>query len=93
MIDVKAEILNPILKVLIDKAVQSVRNYGDKLINEYIIAYTVFSVVLTLGILILIFGTINVLKQGMWETNIILKILPFETLPRKDREDIKNFFK
>jgi hypothetical protein len=93
MIDLKAEILNPVLKILIDKAEKSVINYGKQLINQYVITFIVFAALLTLGTLILIFKTINVLKQGIWDTNIILKILPFETLPKGDREEIKNFFK
>jgi hypothetical protein len=34
----------------------------------------------------------RVLRQAMWDTNIILKIIPFETLPKEDRIDIKDFF-
>ena len=93
MIDLKAEILNPVLKILIDKAEVSVINYGKQLINHYVITFIAFAVFLTLGTLILIFKTIHALKQGIWDTNIILKILPFETLPKGDREEIKNFFK
>ena len=93
MIDLKAEILNPVLQILIDKAEISVINYGKQLINQYVITFIVFAALLTLGTLILIFKTINVLKQGIWDTNIILKILPFESLPKGDREEIKNFFK
>ena len=92
MIDLKAEILNPVLKILIDQAETSVINYGKLLINQYIITFIVFAALLTLGTLILIFKTINVLKQGMWDTNIMLKILPFETMNKGDREEIKKFF-
>jgi hypothetical protein len=93
MIDLKAEILNPVLQILIDKAEISVINYGKQLINQYVITFIVFAALLTLGTLILIFKTIDVLKQGIWDTNITLKILPFETMPKGDREEIKNFFK
>jgi hypothetical protein len=93
MIDLKAEILNPVLQILIDKAEVSVINYGKQLINHYVITFIVFATFLTLGTLILIFKTIHALKQGIWDTNILLKILPFETLPKGDREEIKNFFK
>ena len=34
----------------------------------------------------------RVLRKSMWDTNIILKIIPFETLPKKDRIEIKDFF-
>jgi hypothetical protein len=35
----------------------------------------------------------RVLRKSMWDTNIILKIIPFESLPKEDRIEIKDFFK
>jgi hypothetical protein len=34
----------------------------------------------------------KILRRSMWDTNILLKIIPFEMLPKTDRIEIKDFF-
>lgn len=70
----------------------SVIQYIQKLLNDFITAFIVFLTILSLAALFLIFIGFRVLRKSMWDTNIILKIIPFETLPKKDRIDIKDFF-
>jgi hypothetical protein len=70
----------------------SVIQYIQKLLNDFITAFIIFLTILTLASLILILVGFKVLRKSMWDTNIILKIIPFETLPKADRIDIKDFF-
>jgi hypothetical protein len=70
----------------------SVNGYVQGLLKEFIIAFAVFASLLTLGLIILLSFGFKKLRRSMWDTNIILKIIPFETLPKKDRIQIKDFF-
>lgn len=51
-----------------------------------------FVALLTLGLGVLVLVGFKILKKSMWDSNIILKIIPFETLPKQDRIEIKDFF-
>ncbi len=68
-------------------------NYIRTLLNDFIAAYLIFAIFLTFGTFALVWWSIQVVKRNMWDTNIILKILPFESLKREERENIKAFFK
>jgi hypothetical protein len=71
---------------------QSVISYIQKLLNNFITAFIVFIVALTIAVVVLILVGFKTLRRSMWDTNIILKIIPFETLSRQDRVEIKEFF-
>ena len=71
---------------------ESVIAYIQKLVNDFITAFVVFVTLLTIAVAILALVGFRVLRKSMWDTNIILKIIPFETLPKSDRIDIKDFF-
>ena len=59
---------------------------------NFITAFIVFVTILTIALIVLVFVGFRILRRSMWDTNIILKIIPFETLPKKDRIEIKDFF-
>jgi hypothetical protein len=59
---------------------------------NFITAFIVFVTILTIALIVLVFVGFKILRRSMWDTNIILKIIPFETLPKKDRIEIKDFF-
>ena len=59
---------------------------------NFITAFIVFVAILTIALIVLVFVGFKILRRSMWDTNIILKIIPFETLPKKDRIEIKDFF-
>lgn len=92
IIDMKATILDPALNQLKQQCMQSVIDYIQLLLNNFITAFGVFIAILTVAVLILIFFGFKVLRKSMWDTNMILKIIPFETLPKADRIEIKDFF-
>ena len=71
---------------------ESVIEYISKLLNNIIIAFIVFIFILTVALIVLMLLGFRVLRQAMWDTNIILKIIPFESLPRQERIEIKDFF-
>ena len=92
MLDTKVFVLDKILKKLKQKSMNSALNYIKSLLNDFIIAYLVFTVILTIGLVGILWWSLVVIKRNMWDTNIILKILPYETLSRNEREEIKVFF-
>lgn len=86
------QVVTPIMSTLNDQTMASVFAYIEKLLNDFITAFIVFAAVLSVAVLLLIFIGFRVLRKSMWETNIILKIIPFESLPRADRIEIKDFY-
>ena len=92
IIDMKAQILDPALNQLKQICMDSVIQYIQVLLLDFVTAFIVFASLLTVAMLILIVVGFKFLRKSMWDTNIILKIIPFETLPRSDRIEIKDFF-
>lgn len=92
IIDMKAKVLDPTLNLLKQTCMESVINYIQRLLNNFITAFIVFSTLLTVGVIVLIILGFKVLRKSMWDTNIILKVIPFESLPKEDRVEIKDFF-
>ena len=93
VIDTKVLVLDKILKKLKQASMTSAIDYTKSLRNDFILGYLIFSIVLTLSLCAILWWSLVVIKGNMWDTNIILKILPIETLSRVEREEIKNFFK
>lgn len=93
IIDIKARLLTPLLDALNIKAMESVINYIHKLLNDSMTAFIIFAVLMTIGLIIILFTGFKIMKKSMLDTNILLRIIPFEHLPKEYREDIKEFFK
>lgn len=93
VIDLKSILLNLVIDRLIINSMQSVISYIKSLLMDFVVAYAIFTILISLTIVFMIYWSLRYIKRNMWNTNIILKILPFETLPREDREMIKEFFK
>ena len=92
IIDMKAQILDPALNQLKQICMDSVIQYIQVLLLDFVTAFIVFASLLTVAMLVLIAVGFKFLRKSMLDTNIILKIIPFETLPRSDRIEIKDFF-
>ena len=93
VIDTKVLVLDKILKKLKQASMTSAIDYIKSLLNDFIMGYLIFTIVLTLSLCAILWWSLVVIKGNMWNTNIILKILPIETLSKAEREEIKNFFK
>jgi hypothetical protein len=92
LIDTKALILDKLLKRLKSDTMRSALSYIQALLNDFLVAYVIFAIVLTAGTIAIAWWSLSVIKGNMWDTNIILKILPYETLSREEREEVKVFF-
>lgn len=92
IIDLKALILDPTLNRLKQLSMMSVISHMKSLMESFLTSYVVFAVLLTICTLILVCIGFRILRQSMWDTNVILKVIPFETLPKKERIEIKDFF-
>ena len=88
----KANILDPALNQLKQICMDSVIQYIQVLLLDFVTAFIVFASLLTVAMVVLIVVGFKFLRKSMLDTNIILKIIPFETLPRSDRIEIKDFF-
>ncbi len=93
VIDLKSILLNLVIDRLKINYMESVISYIKSLLMDFVVAYAIFTILISLTIVFMIYWSLRYIKRNMWNTNIILKILPFETLPREDREMIKEFFK
>lgn len=93
IVDYKTKILNPVLDMLNEKSMESVQKYVQVLLLNSLSAYIAFAVVLTFGIVVLLLKGFTRMKKNMLDTNIVLRIIPFDNLQKEDCEDIKNFFK
>ena len=93
VIDLKSILLNLVIDRLKINSMESVISYIKSLLMDFVVAYAIFTILISLTIVFMIYWSLRYIKRNMWNTNIILKILPFETLPREDREMIKEFFK
>ena len=93
IIDMKAKVLDPALNQLKVICMDSVITYISGLLNDFVTAFIIFIAILTLSVSVIVMLGFRVLRKSMWDTNIILKIIPFETLPKADRIEIKDFFK
>jgi hypothetical protein len=73
------------------KVTQSTINYYNKLLNQYKALFSAFIFVMTcLFIVFLAFGYRKI-KNSMWKTNLTLKILPFDQVPKQCLSDLKEF--
>lgn len=93
IIDMKAKVVNPLLEILNQKSMGSVISYVRSLFLNFLTAFVMFTVILTICMLVLLLVGFRVMKRNMLDTNIVLRIIPFEKLAKEDCEEIKDFFK
>ena len=91
IVDTKSKMLNPTLDKLNTLCLNSVINYVNLLVNNALIAYVVFSVVMTGFMLILVIG-FNQVKRSMVNTDIVIRIIPFHTLSPEHVREMKKVF-
>lgn len=90
--DTKSKMLNPTLDRLNVLCMSSVLNYVNFLVNNSMIAFIVFSIVMTGCMLILVLGGYSQAKRSMTNTNIIIRIIPFHTLSAEHVREMKKQF-
>ena len=76
-----------------NQVTQSTTNYYSQLIKQYTILYTlfiVFMIILFVGYLLLGY---NKIKDQMWKTNLTIKILPLDFIPKHCLPELKLFFR
>jgi hypothetical protein len=86
VIDTKVLVLDKILTKLKQASMTSALDYIKSLLNDFLLGYLWSSCAI-------LWWSLVVIKRNMWDTNIILKILPIEILSKVEREEIKNFFR
>jgi hypothetical protein len=82
--DFKLRILNPMFVQLNAACMESVSVYMQSLLQNSIIAYSVFVSVLIITAFIIVFKGLSKTKANMTNTNIVLGILPFEDLSKEE---------
>ena len=60
--------------------------------NLLIIIYVAFVSLIILALVIFMLKLLNRIKKTMWNTNLILKIIPESILSQQDQDQIKAFF-
>eukprot|EP00347_Sterkiella_histriomuscorum_P016877 403351503 len=93
LIDLLTILLDPAYQILQEAARESVVLYIEKLLRNFMIAWAIFVSFLTLSVVLLVFIGFKKLRREMWNTNIILKVIPYEAMEKEERDKIINFFK
>ncbi|CDW78770.1 UNKNOWN [Stylonychia lemnae] len=92
IIDINYLVLDPAFKMIQDSTRDSVLKHIQKLLSNFIVAFVVFISMLTLSLLVLIFYGFKRLRHSMSNTNIILRVIPYEAISKDERDEIRNFF-
>ena len=85
--------LDPALDKLQQACMDSANIYILQLLNNVISAFIVFAALMTAGIVALYILGFEKMKRSMLDTNIVIRVLPFETLEKDSQEKIKDFIK
>jgi ABC-type nitrate/sulfonate/bicarbonate transport system permease component len=91
-IDVKMKLVNPMISILKVLCTTSVIDYVESLLQDTVTAFIIFAVILTFSMLGLMLGGFRNIKRNMINTNIVLRMIPFDTLDKTDVHEIKKFF-
>jgi hypothetical protein len=92
IIDTKLYVLGETYNVLKTVVVKSVIDYFNRFLNNFIIVFTIFFGLLIVALIYYVFFAFNRLKKTMWNTNLLLKIIPISDIDKHDKEDLKDFF-
>jgi hypothetical protein len=76
-----------------EKVTEATTVYYKSLIDQYKILYAAFIVLMTALFAAYMVLGYQTIKRSMWKTNLILKILPLEVIPKLCLPDLKAFFK
>ena len=76
-----------------EKVTEATTAYYSSLIDQYKILYGAFIVLMTAIFTSYMVVGYQAIKKSMWKTNLILKILPLEVIPKLCLPDLKAFFK
>ena len=93
IVDTKAIVLDPALDKLQNACMDSANQYIKQLLNNLVSAFVVFVVLMSMGMVVLYLLGFDRMKRSMLDTNIVIRILPFETLEKDTQEKIKDFVK
>jgi hypothetical protein len=90
--ELKDFVLDKVFMDFKDKVTVSTTNYYAKLISQYTILYGIFVVVITFLLVYFFAFAYQNIKDTMWRTNLTLKIMPMDFIPKECLPDLKKFF-
>ena len=90
--EVKEFVMDKVFTDFKDRATASMEKYYNQLMDQYTVLFGVFLVGLVGGVLWFFTVSYRQIKDIMWKTNLTLKIMPMEFIPRKCLPDLKKFF-
>ena len=89
IIDSKITILGPIFIAHKERCLDSTLNYLEALMLQFTIVYSGFVVTMTFIIVLFLTKGFNILRQNMWNTNVLVKMIPFDQLEESSKEEMK----
>ncbi|TNV87499.1 hypothetical protein FGO68_gene6494 [Halteria grandinella] len=93
LIEVKHFVMDNVFTDMKNMVTQSTTDYYGSLIRQYTILYSLFVVLMFALFIIYLFLGYNKIKDAMWKTNLTLKIMPLDFIPRHCLPELKAFFK
>lgn len=92
ILDLKVKILDIGLNQLKSTVTASANNYISGLLHDYQGAYIAFILIMSSVFVGLVLTGSKMTKKNLINTNMALRIIPYESLTQQDREDINDFF-
>ncbi|CDW88868.1 pas domain s-box family protein [Stylonychia lemnae] len=92
IIDAKTFILSYAMTELKKISVESTLDYFQNLRDQLVIVYVIFIFLIFAAIIVFFLFALQKLRDSMWNTNLMLKIIPQDAMDRNDNEKIKSFF-
>ena len=92
-IEIQEFVMDRIYIDIKEKVTEATTVYYRSLIDQYKILYAAFIVLMTALFTAYMVLGYQTIKRSMWKTNLILKILPLEVIPKLCLPDLKAFFK
>lgn len=89
ILDTKMYVMPDSFTKLQNTVMDSTLAYFEKLLTEFVIVYAIFMAVLVLSMSYFSIFIFKKLKISMWNTNMLLKIIPSDTLNKKDEDLLK----
>jgi len=92
IVDAKEIVIGNAFDLLKEKAEASVLDYNNHILKLFIIVFAIFVSLLTVFMAVCSFYGFKRLRRSMWNSNIILKIIPEKIFKKKDQDRLKEFF-
>lgn len=92
IIDTTLYILNELFKQMKENGLSSAVAYFGNVKVRNIILYSVFTIILLTTFILFVSVAFKKIKISIWNTNLALKMIPSDSMSKKDYKKVQSFF-